>query len=772
MVSSTIDPLGASHPRLEAREKVLGWADFADDLVRPHMLHGCVLGSPYPHARIISCSTERARAVPGVKAVLTAQDIGNQRIGPFVRDETVLAVGTVRYVGEPVAAIAASDIETARAALRLIDIEYAEMPAVFTTDDAMAEAAVILHPDYAAYEKIFDADHAGNILARIEMIEGDTDRAWDQCDVVVEGVFETQAQYHAYMEPCSALAEIDANGRITVWSSNQSVYRVQANVAEGLGIPMSRVRAITPRVGGGFGGKMEATVQPIAAALARATQRPVKVTLSQDQDFETMRARHPTRVHMKTGANRDGTIVAREFDIVLDGGAYADDSPAVAGAAVVMGRGPYRIANVHGTARVVYTNKLRSGAFRGFGNPQITFAGEQQIDEVADALAMDPIELRLQNAIRTGDKFVGGQTMPASGLVECLERVRDAADWKQRRRDNNKRAARRGIGVVCLPHASGLLASGAIVRIVEDGTAILNTGAVDIGQGSDTVLAQMCASALGLGLEQVVFAQPDTDAGVFNWGTAASRTTFTTGLAVAAAADDVVGQLKHYAAEIMECAAQDVELRPGGRIGLAGISEKEVSFKDISARCHWVSGGPIIGSHTFVFDGERFDPKRAIIKGLALGNIGGWIFAAQIIEVEVDEATGRVVPLNVWSAHDLGRAVNPIAVEGQVEGGVMQGFGYALTEEMVWDAGRLANPSLMDYRVPGASDFSCPIHTILVESNDPTGPFGAKGVGEPPLIGVAPAIANAIHDAVGVRLRRLPMTAEQLLSAMREGHQV
>ena len=465
-----IDPLGTSHPRLEAREKILGRADYTDDLVRPHMLHGCVLGSPHAHARILSCDTSQARSLPGVKAVITGADTGTHRIGPFVRDETVLATERVRYIREPVAAVAAVDRETARAALRLIDLEYEPLPAVFTPDDAMAEDAVNLHSDYASYDKIFDADFSGNVLAKIELIEGDVERAWSECDVVVEGVFETHAQYHAYMEPCSALAEIDANGRLTVWSSNQSVYRVQANVAEGLGLPMSKVRAITPRIGGGFGGKMEATVQPIAAALASATRQTVKITLSQDQDFESMRARHPARVRMKTGATREGLLLAREYEIVLDGGAYADDSPAVAGAAVVMGRGPYRIANVRGVAQAVYTNKLRSGAFRGFGNPQVTFAGEQQVDEIADQLGLDPIALRLQNAIRTGDKFVGGQTIPAGGLVEGLERVRDASNWTQRRSSEASSSnKRRGLGVVCLPMpadfsqaapSSGLLKTG------------------------------------------------------------------------------------------------------------------------------------------------------------------------------------------------------------------------------------------------------------------------------------------------------------------------
>ena len=505
-------------------------------------------------------------------------------------------------------------------------------------------------------------------------------------------------------------------------------------------------------------------MQPIAAALARATGRPVKITLSQDEDFEAMRARHPARIHMKTGATRDGTLVARQYDIVLDGGAYADDSPVVAGAAIVMGRGPYRIANVRGMARAVYTNKLRSGAFRGFGNPQITFAGEQQIDELAGRLGLDPIEMRLKNAIRTGDRYIGGVTIPASGLVECLEKVRDASRWQARQPATTPMPGRRrGFGVACLPHASGLLASGALVRILEDGAAILNTGAVDIGQGSDTALAQMCASALGLPLDRVAFAQPDTDAGVFNWGTAASRTTFTTGLAVVAAAADAETQLKAHAADMMECAAEDLELRVGGKIRLKGVPDKELGFNEISARAHWVTGGPIVGRYSFVFEGERFDPKRAMVKGLALNGLGGWIFAAQIVEIEIDEATGRVIPLNVWSAHDVGRAINPGAVEGQIEGGVMQGLGYALLEEMVWDSGRLANPSLMDYKIPGAGDFRCAIHPIIVEHHDPTGPFGAKGVGEPPLIGIAPAIAN---DASGIRLRRLPVTPEAVLAAL------
>ena len=318
-----------------------------------------------------------------------------------------------------------------------------------------------------------------------------------------------------------------------------------------------------------------------------------------------------------------------------------------------------------------------------------------------------------------------------------------------------------------MPHISGLLTSGAIIRILEDGTAVLNTGAVDNGQGSDTVLVQMCAGALGLDVDQISLATPDTDASPYNWGTTASRVTYMAGRAVVAAAESVVDQLKERAAIMMECAVEDLEMRPGGFIGLKGVPDAQVGYGDISGFSHWVAGGPVIGSDSLAFDGEDFDPKRGFIKGFPFGKIGAWIFGAQVVEVEIDEATGRVTPLQVWSAHDIGKAINPSAVEGQIEGGVVQGIGYALYEEMVWDSGRLANPSLMDYKIPGTMDAPPEIHSIIIEDPDDTGPFGAKGIGEPPIVGIAPAISNAITHATGVRLRQLPMTPERVLRALK-----
>ena len=764
-----VGPVGRNMPRLETGDKITGKAIYSDDMSRPDMLIGLIVPSTYAHARITGYDVTAALALDGVEAVVTGADIGAHQIGPFIKDETALAVGKVRYMGEPVAAIAAIDLETAKKAAGLIDISYDELPAVLTPDEATAEGAPILHENFADYIKIFEADSAPNTMAIIRVVEGDVGSAWDKCAAIVEGTYESQAQAHSYMEPCSALAEIDSNGKITLWSSSQSVFHVQAFVADSLGLPMSKVRCVTPQVGGAFGGKMEQTVQPITAALARATGRPVKITLTREQDFEMIRSRHPAKVWMKTGAAADGTLIAREVKIVMDCGAYADDSPGVVGIAALFCRGPYNIENVSVDARPVYTNKLRAGAFRGFGGPQVAIAGETQIDDIADQLGLDPIDIRLKNAVQPESEWMVGLALNKAGLSECLERVRQASDWDNRRKSSTSGAGtKRGIGIACVPHISGLLTSGAIIRILEDGTAVLNTGAVDNGQGSDTVLVQICAEALGIEVEDVSVATPDTDGSPYNWGTTASRVTYMAGRAVVAAAEEVVAKLKQRAAIMMECAEEDLELRPGGRIGIAGVPEAEVRFRDISGFSHWVAGGPVIGTDSLAFDGPAFDPKRGYIKGFPFGKVGAWIFAAQAVEVEVDEATGRITPLKIWSAHDIGKAINPMAVEGQIQGGVVQGLGYALFEEMVWDSGRLANPSFMDYKIAGTMDVPLEIETILIEDPDEDGPFGAKGIGEPPIVGIAPAISNAVANATGVRLRRLPMTPERMLKALRE----
>ena len=757
--------VGHSIERLDAAEKATGEAQYVDDLYRPGMLHGAILGSIHAHAKIGGYKLDAARSIPGVAAVLTGEDFSSGRTGAFCKDELPLARGKTIYMGEPVAVVAASDVETARRAARAIEIDYEPLPAVLTIDEALATGAPLVHEDLANYAKIAPSFSEGNVLWQCRLEEGKIDSAWSQCDVIVEDVFETAAQHHMYMEPCGALAEIDRGGRLTIWSSCQSVHLVQQRVAEWLSIPMGRIRALAPKIGGGFGAKGGLHVQHLAAALALKTGRPVKMVLSRVEDFEIVRSRHPARVIMKTGAKKDGTLLAREANIFLDGGAYADESPTVLSFAVLMARGPYRIPHLRSRGLVVYTNKLKASAFRGFGNPQVTFAGESQIDRIAEQLDIHPVELRLRNAVDAGDRWAGGQTLPACGLRECLTKLREAVEAAPALPAAPQH--RRGVGYSAFAHISGLLSTACNIYLRSDGSVAVNTGVVDIGQGSDTILTQICADALMLTPERISFASPDSDSSPYNWKTAASRVTYMAGRVVLAATIEVRDKILRQASEIMECSAEDLEIRPGGLVSLKGVAAKTVTFAQVASHALARLGGPIMGASSLLFDGERLDPKRALIEGFAFSNLGAYIFGAQAVEAEVDEVTGAVRVLRAWSAHDVGCAINPQMVEGQIQGGFVQGLGYALTEEMQWDeSGRLTNPTLMDYKVPTALDTPIEINPIIVEHPEPSGPFGAKGVGEPGLIGTAASIANAVAKATGKRLHRLPMTPERVLDAL------
>jgi CO/xanthine dehydrogenase Mo-binding subunit len=765
-MSDTIDGgVGASLPRLEIQEKVTGSADYIADLSRPNMLHGAIAQSDVAHARITGYDVSAALAVPGVVAVLTGEDFPDGRMGAFIKDEHAIAKGKIRYFGEPVAAVAAETEEAARRAARLVVVHYEELPAVLSPEEGLAPGAPIIHENLADYIKVFPAITDGNMASYTELAEGDIEAGFAEADIIVEGEFETAPQAHLAIEPCGALAEIDAQGRVTLWSANQSVFRVQANVCESLQLPMSKLRSLTPRVGAGFGNKMEPHIQPIVVRLTQVTGRTVKLILNREEDFECVRARHPFKIRCRTGAKNDGTLVAREVEVLLDCGAFGDDSPGVLGYSLLMARGPYRIPNAKCSGKLVYTNKLRFGAFRGFGNPQVSFAGETQLDEIARRLDMDPLDLRRKNLIQEGDPWFGGGAVASNGLEECLDRAIEAADWRKRADKQSPPGMKRGMGVALGAHISGLLGTGAIVRVLEDGSVVLNTGAVDIGQGSDTVLVQMCAEALKIPAEKVSLASPDTDGSPYNWGTTASRVTYTTGRAVVAASGEVEKQLKEHAAQMLECGIDDLELRPGGVVGVAG-ADKEVSFHQISLRAHWAAGGPIVGHNTWVFNQPSVDPKRAVAKGLPFPQIGVYSFACMIVETLTDEVTGKTDVSEVWAAVDVGRAINPSSVEGQIEGGFAQGMGFALSEEMVWDGPKLANPTLLDYKVPTTLDTPYKIHSIIIEAPEPDGPFGAKGVGEIGLVPVPAAIANAIADAVGSHPHQLPMTPERVFACL------
>ncbi len=759
--------IGKSPPRLEAAEKAAGQALFSGDMVMPGMLHGALLTSPHAHARILSYDATAALALPGVRAVVTAEDITGGAIGPLVRDEHALARGKVRYIGEPVAAVAAESEAVARLAARLVEVEYEELPAVATIAEAMAEGAPLLHEDFADYFKIYPApENGGNLMTRGEAVMGRGVEGFDEADIVVEGIYEVGAQYHAYMEPVSVLAAFAPDGRVTVWSSTQSIFRVQANLHEGLGIPMTKIRCVAARVGGGFGGKAEVSGELVAVMLARKAGAPIRLVLSRDEDMASMRARHPGTLRVKTGAKVDGALVAREVELWFDAGAYADDSPAVLSVSMQYARGPYNIPHVHVLGHAVYTNKLRFGAFRGFGNPQASFAGESQMDELAEKLGIDPIELRIKNAIKAGDRWLGGQTITSSALGDALQAVRAASDWTRPR--TAPAGCRRGLGVSAVAHTCAFLSAGAIVRLQGDGTVIVNTGAVDIGQGSDTALSQMCAAALGLDIEQVSFATPDTDSAPYNYGTVASRVTYTVGHAVHEAAMAVCAQLFDHAAAMLECAPERLELRPGGRVGVSGEPARnaEVSFADIAGRSLWAVGGPITGSGSFMTS-DPLDPEHTKTSGLLdLGALSVRSFGAQAVEVEVNEATGAVRVVEAWCAHDAGRAINPGAVESQIHGAFTQGMGYALTEELLWEDCRLVNPSFMDYKFPGAMEAPERINAIILETAEVSHPLGVKGVAEQPLVAAAPAINNAVSAATGLRLKQIPLTPERVLAAL------
>jgi CO/xanthine dehydrogenase Mo-binding subunit len=756
--------IGTSPPRLEAADKATGRAQYADDIRLPSMLYAALVTSPHAHAKILGYRLDAARVIAGVKAIVTGDDLQGPRSGGIIKDESMVARRKVRYVGEVVAAVAAVDRETAIRAADAIEVAYEPLPAVLSIDEALAPGAPILHDEQASYVKTIQGGGHDNVVFESSIEEGDVERAFRECDMVVEGISETQAQHHVYLEPNGCVADIDAVGRVTLYATCQSVHHIQQRVAEELGEPMAKVRVRATRVGGGFGGKHASNIHSIAAWLARAARRPVKLMLSRTQDFEIQRSRHPARIWMKTGALRDGTIVARDALITLDGGAYADESPAVLAFALLMARGPYHIPNARARGRVVYTNKLRAGSFRGFGNPQASFAGESQIDELAAKLAMDPVELRLKNAMRPNDTAFGGEVVRSCVLTDCLTRVRDA------QREAAPLAPlpgrKRGVGYAVMSHVSGLMGTAANVQLRTDGSVALATGCVDLGQGSDTVMVQICADALAVPIERVSYAPQDSDSSPYNWKTAGSRSTYMTGRAVAVASVEMRKKMFEHAVEMLECASEDLELRPGGAIGIKGVP-KAVSFKEIAMRSLFQSGGPISASHGFVFDGPGFDPKRAAIHRLAFTNLGVYTFGAHCVEVDVDEATGAVQVRRAWCAHDAGRAINPVSCEGQIQGGFVQGMGYALTEAMHWnEEGWLTTITLADYKVPGVLDTPPEICAIVLEDPDPTHPVGAKGIGEPSLVGAAPAIANAICNATGARAHRLPMTPERVLEAL------
>ncbi|MCC7163766.1 MAG: molybdopterin-dependent oxidoreductase [Anaerolineae bacterium] len=747
--------IGARAPKLDAPAKVSGRAVYGHDLVRPRMLYGKIVRSSFASARIVSIDTSRAEKLPGVRAIITGADAPARSFG-YGDDNQILKAERVRRVGDEIAAVAAADPFVAHEAAQLVRVEYEPLPAVFDTDDALCLNAPLLHPQ-----------HGSNLFRHQQYQHGDPDAAFAEADVVVQDEFELGYVANMPMEPCFCLAEYDAGGDLNLYSTTQVPYLLQRDLAEALDIPAGRVRIIQTVIGGSFGRGLDMyPFEPIAALLAHKTGRPVRIAFDRREEFLAAPVRQPMRVKMRSAAKRDGTLWARDAHAVLNIGAYASWG---AQTTLVMAQtvgSLYRVPHARFIADLVYTNSPVTGAMRGFGNPQSTFFVETQMDRLAEALGMDPLEFRLRNANRPNEITLQGLEITSCGMSECLQAVGAMTD---RAADDASPppsvSLRRGVGFAATMNVGGGAriyrsdGCGATVKVDDFGRVTLITGASEIGQGSDIVLAQIVAETLGVPLETVRVINGDTALGLWDVGVHASRTTFIAGNAARLAALDARAQILETAAEQLRVATGALDIR-GGTIFVTDDPAQRVALDKVVRARHFRQQG------TAVIGRGWYDPPSQMADANMRGNLSAaYSFGAHAVEVEVDVETGHVRVVHIDAAHDVGRAINPMLIEGQVEGGIHMGIGYALTEQLLVENGRVLNDSLREYGVPTALDMPS-IDIQLVETNDPQGPFGAKGVGELGVTPVAAAIANAIYTAVGVRITSLPITPEKVLCAI------
>ena len=747
--------IGKDVPRIDARAKATGSAIYTDDIKLPGMLYGLLLRSPVPHAKIVRIDTRKAQALPGVKCVITGEDTpkikyGNWRLFPDTQDEYPLAVDKVRFIGDEVAAVAAVDMETAREALSLIQVEYEELPAVFDVDSAGREGAPVLH-DYCP----------GNVSVKRKIQYGDVDKAFEEADYVREDTFTVHSVSHAYLEPCSCLAQCDSEGKITLWSSTQVPYILQCLLASTLGMRENDIRVIKPTVGGGFGGKMELRAWEFCAAfMAKKTGKPVKFTLTREEEFLTGRRRHPMKLVSKVGFKKDGTLLAKDLKITLDGGAYNAMGPTATFLCGNFGAMLYRYPNYRFQGRHTYTNKPPASAMRGFGAPQSLYASEIQMNMAAEALGIDAVDIRLKNAQVSGDTIPDVATISSCGFVESIREVAAMSDWKKKRKTLKPGE---GIGIGCYSFISGGVFnwfntqypfSAAEIRAFDDGTVHLLTMAADIGQGTETVLKQILAEELGLKMEDIRITAADTamtpQADLGAWG---SRLTLMGGNAVIEAAKKIKEKVfGAVSARFNLNVIHEMECREG-RVHPKGNPKRSMSFGEAVAMVQKFNRGePLVvrGSYT---------PRD---KGLVTPAFG---FGAQVAQVEVDRETGLVKVKKMWTAHDCGTVINPKGVEGQLDGSIQMGLGYALSEQFVMEGGKTLNTTFLDYKMPTALDMP-PGEVVHVDTYEPEGPMGAKECGEGLASPTAPAISDAVYHATGYRCMDLPITPEKILNGM------
>jgi len=751
-VTQPFDIIGKTVPKRDGAEKVTGRTRYLHDLVLPRLAHGKILRARYPHARIVRIDTSRARALPGVLAVLTGDDVEPQPFG-FAKDQVALKRRKVRCIRDEVAAVVAETPEIAEGALALIDVEYEELAAVFDPRAALEPGAPLVHEELGT-----NAHHL-----QYQFTRGDVDRAFAEAAAVVEDTYTLNFVTPACLGTMVAIADWDAADALTMWSTTQVPFLYQRDLAAALGITGDRVRVLQPPIGGNFGRGLDLyPIDVIAALLARRVRRPVKIEFDRVEEFIACPTREPCAIRLRTAADRDGRLLARAAHVMIDNGAYTSWGSTTPSVMLSTVAGLYRVPNVRFDTTIVYTNNPYSGSMRGYGNPESTFAVESQMDELAERLGIDPLELRRRNATKPGDVNPQGFVITSFAMLECL----DAAAEEIRKDPPPLRSGwKRGVGYAGMFHVGGGArvyrsdGCGAIVKLDDFGRVTLLTGATEIGQGSDTVLAMIVAETLGVPIERVDVVNSDTSVRPWDVGTHASRTTFVAGNAARLAAEKVKAQLLEMAAAELEEPAARLDVK-GGFVFVKGEPQQRLPYAEVARAGHFRHHGRVLVAEAF------YDPPTAMLDKDFQGNISAaYTCAVQAALLDVDPETGTVEVRRVASAHDVGRALNPGAAEGQVHGGIHMGLGYALTEHLVVAEGQVLTQSFMDYAVLKA-DAMPEIVVRLIETVDQEGPFGAKGLGESGVIPVAAAVANAIKNAIGIRFTELPITPARVRAAL------
>jgi CO/xanthine dehydrogenase Mo-binding subunit len=772
--------IGKSYDRKEAQEKVTGQAVYVHDMELPGMLYAKCLHSPHAHAEIVSIDTTEARDLPGVKAIVTGKD-APYKVGLYMVDKNLIADDRVRYQGEIVAAVAAEDEAIAERAVSLIKVEYKVLPIVHNLDEAL-ENKILIHENLHTYEHmegVFFPQAHTNIASWNRTLKGDVKRGFEEADFIIENEFSLPAVGHVPMETHVTIAQADPySNKVKIWSSAQSPFAVRQLLAKSLGIDKSDVHVIVPYIGGGFGGKAGIHLEPFVTVLSRAAKgRPVKYKATREEEFNLLPTRAGMRSKIKTGVKKDGTITAMKVYHDWDSGAYADYGVNVGKTAVYSGAGPYVIPNIELHSRTIYTNKVFSTAYRGFGHLETHWAIERHMDYIAGQIKMDPYEFRMKNLLRPGTHTISGELIYEStgSPVDCLEAVAKEIGWTGWKTDEErdkefKTGKVRGKGLAMLQKAPAMpsyTSTAAIMQMDEDGHVKIMIGAIDMGQGANTVMAQIAAEELDLPMDSVdVVWDVDTDKHPYDWNTVASKYTFMGGNAVRKASQNMIKQMKDIAAQVLRCHPD--ELAHGdGYIYHVHHTARRIPFKKLAMGYMYENGngigGPIIAHGVYMASGlTNPDPETGQGRpGLV------WTFGAHGIEIEVDVETGEVHVLKITSAFDIGKVINKKLVDGQVLGGVVQGLGSALVEGYKFSPdAKLLNPSFTDNKIPTAKDIPDEIVPIYIENPQTDGPYGARGIGEHPMISVPSVIGNALYDALGINFFTLPMTPEKVALAI------